>query len=154
MVALPSCPYEAEGRCFQDPLIPNLLTSCRGLKLLQDGCKVFVWMAFPFSGKTGRALSLFYNFPYNFYESEQLASKSLGGNCPCDPNQVTEASSEHTWAAQTTWPEHRPGVNGYRRRLEFNHRSWLLKTVIKKEAVKYGITPYPVFLLIRCTKFH
>lgn len=92
VVAFPSCPYETEGCCSTDPLILNLLTSCRALKLLQDGYKVFVWMAFPFSGKTGRPYHSFYNFPYNFYESKQLASKSPGCNCPCDPNQVTEPS--------------------------------------------------------------
>ena len=41
-VAFPSRPYETEGRCSKDPLLLNLLTSCRALKLLQDGYKVFV----------------------------------------------------------------------------------------------------------------
>lgn len=62
VVTLASCPYETEGRRFKDPLISNLLTSCRSLKLLQDGCKVFVWTAFPFGGKTGRSYHFFITF--------------------------------------------------------------------------------------------
>lgn len=66
VVAFPSCPYETEGRCSKDPLLLNLLTSCRALKLLQDGYKVFVWMAFPLSGKTGRPYRSFITFHISF----------------------------------------------------------------------------------------
>lgn len=94
-----------------------------------------------------KALSLFYNFPYNFFETKQPASKPVGWNRACDHNQGAESSPEdgtaRIWLVHglPRWParEHSPGIGRCSRRLRFNNHTCLPNTAVKTEQLRWAL---------------